>query len=488
MRNFHLLLILIILFSCKDSSNEKIVDRSQNITPKDIPRKDEVYIWIEDSLESFSTNLRIEEFQDKPDLIGLGKDSQRQSITIPTKNDLTLTGIHLIEGFRYDIVLNRGDSVKIRIEDFQISSDASIKIPFFNITNSDRKFSEVNFDYLLYKKNIHSGSKYMDSTESFNPLKWNSRNIYLDAIELLDSLKRINEISDSFYDQAKENQLYKYLLSQAREDNLKIIDSTNLVMTHDEKFKIIDPNQNLSSDYISFLRGLIDHKYFNNNRRIPNSQKFDFLINNNSFLNNELKIQVLDSYLKSIYFQEKEKFKDYVVRFIKINSSQELNTKWENLLQSHSRNRERLNTINRNIALLTNLVNDNQLTFEEILKEQNGKVVLVDFWASWCAPCRMEMPALKKLEEKFDSDKFQIVEISIDQDYQAWERASKLENLYDEKHSYHISNWKNSNLHKTYNIETIPRYILFGKNGKVINEDAPRPSTSKLFDLIKASI
>ncbi len=488
MKNFYILILLLLLVSCKESVSDKTEVNSQKNVPQKVHRNDEVYIAIEDTTESFSTNLRLDEFQDKTDLIAFGKENRRISITIPTKKSISLIGGNLTGGFFYDVELEKGDSVYIKQEKIKISPKESIKIAFFDITNSDRKPSEINFPNLLYRKHIKTGSKSIDTSKSFLWVKWDSQNQYFDALQLLDSLKRTNKISDKFYEKEKGNQKWEYLARQIREKKIEFIDSSKLIKTNGELFPVINSEIDSSPKYISFLRALIDYQYLGDRGRMTNSDKFEFVRYNETFLNQDLKIKVLDAYLKSIYFIEKEKFPEFVNRFKKINGDNKLSSKWENILTTYTDNLHRLNSSKNDVALLTNMVNDNELTFDEIIKELNGKVVLVDFWASWCAPCRMEMPQLEKVKEQFDETKFQIVEISIDDDYNAWERASQIENLSDEKHSYHISNWKKSNLYKNYNINTIPRYILIDKNGKIINADAPRPSNSLLADLIQASI
>ena len=186
-------------------------------------------------------------------------------------------------------------------------------------------------------------------------------------------------------------------------------------------------------------------------------------------MKDSVKEVLLDSYLKSIYLTEKLKFEKYAMKFDSISKNESLKNKWLSIVTEQKADREKLNASNRTIGVLTNLVNDNQLRFEEVLSNNKGKVVLVDFWASWCAPCRKEMPLLKNLKSKFSKNKFQVIEISIDKDYSSWVRASKLEGISNFEDNYIISKWKESNLYKTYKIESIPRYLLFDKAGKIIN-------------------
>ena len=109
----------------------------------------------------------------------------------------------------------------------------------------------------------------------------------------------------------------------------------------------------------------------------------------------------------------------------------------------------------------------------------------MDFWASWCAPCRQEMPAVSELHKEIGTDKLAVIQISIDKKYEAWERAAVMENIHQQEHNYLISNWESSDLYQRYQIKTIPRYLLFDASGKLLEEDAPRPSSAELVALIK---
>ncbi len=121
-------------------------------------------------------------------------------------------------------------------------------------------------------------------------------------------------------------------------------------------------------------------------------------------------------------------------------------------------------------------------TIAEMLKSFSGKIVLLDFWATWCAPCIEEMPYSKKLGEQL-GDKFAVVFISLDEKQKSWENFST-DNLAGYP-SFWLKNSFHSPFVKHHQISTIPRYILIGKEGQILNADAPRPSDAKLEELIK---
>lgn len=100
------------------------------------------------------------------------------------------------------------------------------------------------------------------------------------------------------------------------------------------------------------------------------------------------------------------------------------------------------------------------------LSELQGKVVLVDFWASWCSPCRKENPQMVKIYKKYKSDGFEILGVSLDKKRKNWLKAIKADNL-TWKHISDLKGWK-SVAADTYNISTIPYTVLVDEKGKII--------------------
>lgn len=100
------------------------------------------------------------------------------------------------------------------------------------------------------------------------------------------------------------------------------------------------------------------------------------------------------------------------------------------------------------------------------LKDLRGKVVLIDFWASWCGPCRRENPNVVKAYQKYAPFGFEILSVSLDQNREAWLNAIKADNM-TWKHISDLKGWACAPA-KMYGVSGIPFTVLLDKNGKIL--------------------
>lgn len=125
------------------------------------------------------------------------------------------------------------------------------------------------------------------------------------------------------------------------------------------------------------------------------------------------------------------------------------------------------------------------------LTDLKGKYVYVDVWATWCGPCKAEIPSLKALEKEYHDKNIQFVSLSIDDDRShggSWDKAREdWKAMVADKELSGIQimapeGWK-SKFVEDYKIKGIPRFILIDPNGNVVTPDAPRPSDASLKEL-----
>lgn len=128
------------------------------------------------------------------------------------------------------------------------------------------------------------------------------------------------------------------------------------------------------------------------------------------------------------------------------------------------------------------------------LSDLKGKYVYVDVWATWCGPCKAEIPSLKALEKQYHGKNIQFVSLSIDDDRShggSWDKAREnWKHFIAEKQLGGIqlfapNGWQ-SQFVLDYKIQGIPRFILIDPNGNIVTPDAPRPSDASLTALFSS--
>jgi peroxiredoxin len=101
------------------------------------------------------------------------------------------------------------------------------------------------------------------------------------------------------------------------------------------------------------------------------------------------------------------------------------------------------------------------------LSSLQGKVVLLDFWASWCRPCRAENPNVVKMYNAYKDKGFEIFSFSLDQDKAKWINAIQKDGLVWENHSSDLKGWNTETL-PLYGLKGIPFTVLIDRDGKII--------------------
>lgn len=119
---------------------------------------------------------------------------------------------------------------------------------------------------------------------------------------------------------------------------------------------------------------------------------------------------------------------------------------------------------------------------EWTLLDFRGKYVYIDMWATWCGPCKQEMPYLKQLEKQFEDASIVFLGLSVDRDKSKWEEMVGSGNLT----GVQLYLGTQSSFQEAYRAESIPRFILLDKDGVIISNDMSRPSDPETAETLNA--
>ncbi len=104
------------------------------------------------------------------------------------------------------------------------------------------------------------------------------------------------------------------------------------------------------------------------------------------------------------------------------------------------------------------------------LSDLRGKVVLLDFWASWCGPCRRESPNVRNVYQKYHDLGFEVFSVSLDRDGNSWKKAIKDDQLVWPNHVSDLKYWS-SEAAAIYGVRSIPAMFLLDRDGRIVAKD-----------------
>ena len=134
-------------------------------------------------------------------------------------------------------------------------------------------------------------------------------------------------------------------------------------------------------------------------------------------------------------------------------------------------------------------IENKEYGFLDLMAKNKGKLIYVDFWASHCVPCYAAMPYSKALKSKYSDADISFLYISIDEDYVSWVKGMVKAGISEYPNSFMVNEKSLNNiLLKTLNINEIPRYLLFNKEGDLIQYRAFGPSTIQIHETIESYV
>jgi len=388
-------------------------------------------------------------------------NNQSDTIRIEHSSDFMLAGVNYSPLISNTYYFRAGDTLVVDFSDLN-----NIKEYYLN---KNVFFGDVppifKKDTLAYKSEFFDYDK-----ESIKKRKEEDSLKQEISVRNLESLHKTKQIYEPFYKIRKQRFEYSRKANNFNANDITYLKKDTLIGL---------------SEYQYFLREFTKKKFDIKTIKTTNSVYLDYKTAFDSVYQSDIYGEKAKNYLLFHYLDQMTQdfsYNDFKERFYKFKQSTKDTTLVSFLEDKYLLNFSDLKKETQEIYFINS--QKQKQTLSQILEYNRGKVIYVDFWASWCAPCRALMPASKELHTQYKDKDVVFLYLSIDNDFTKWQKANRDEGLSQNRFSLLAVNYPNADFYKELNLRSIPRYLLYDKEGNLVHNNAPSPDSDILRETL----